>query len=858
MSKRLSYFTCLVLAVCLGDVARAEINYEYIEAAAGVNFHGLADVDWGAVVRFGTSNTLTAGDGNWVQQCGPHRGGYGDTGEDFAFRWYGYIIVPVSGAVTFYVRSDDGSVLLIDDEVVIDNDGDHGTEGFPGDPGTVTLTAGAHKIEARMYERGGGNTFYLNWDVEGPTNITAVPDSALRASRPRQAMLPNPVDGAESIGKWFNGGVIQWGSGMDIAWHNVYFGTNPTPGAAEKRSRQALGNTFLFPDMYLARQPGTTYYWRVDEEAADGTIFTGEVWSFTTAPSAAHLPTPLDGQKWLDPCGITLEWRQGFNATTQDVYFGTDQAAVANATRASDEFIGNQATTFYSPGVLAEDTTYYWRVDQLNGGTEKGQVWKFSTVGKGEGVRGEYYHWSGSAPPPPLTAFSDLVLTRIDPQIDFNWGTGSPAPDVNVDLFAARWLGELETASTGSYTFYTNTDDGVRLWIDDQLVIENWTDHAPTIDTGSIDLLGDQRYSIQMDYYENGGGAVAELRWEGPSTPLQLVPPGALSLPLRATRPRPANGATGLGRMITLSWVPGERAVRHDVFLGESAEAVANATTATPGIYKGRQDPNSYFPPALLSIDKTYYWRIDEVNSVDPESPWKGSLWSFTTSDHILVDDFEDYNDYTPDRIFEWWKDGFGYGAPESPPYYQGNGTGSIVGYDTNPFVETNILHGGDQAMPYFFNNDRPDKAKYSEAVRRLSYPTRNWAEEGVRALSIWYRGYPDLGGGYVYDAGAGTYTVRAAGTDIWNVSDPLQAGYHDEFHFVYQSLDGAGTIVARVESVQNTNGWAKAGVMIRDTLDANSVHSMVVVTPSSGVSWQRRIDTGGASAHDTTGGLAA
>ncbi|MCH6259019.1 putative glycoside hydrolase [Puniceicoccaceae bacterium K14] len=102
---------------------------------------------------------------------------------------------------------------------------------------------------------------------------------------------------------------------------------------------------------------------------------------------------------------------------------------------------------------------------------------------------------------------------------------------------------------------------------------------------------------------------------------------------------------------------------------------------------------------------------------------------------------------------------------------------------------------------------------------------------------------------GSVSESG-GTYTINGSGSDIW--------GTADEFQFVFDSLDGDGEIVARVASVDNTNVWAKAGVMIRESLSADSVHAMTVVTPSNGVSFQRRTSAGGNSAHTTIGGVTA
>ena len=119
----------------------------------------------------------------------------------------------------------------------------------------------------------------------------------------------------------------------------------------------------------------------------------------------------------------------------------------------------------------------------------------------------------------------------------------------------------------------------------------------------------------------------------------------------------------------------------------------------------------------------------------------------------------------------------------------------------------------------------------------------RDWTEQGVTELSLWFRGYPAATGSFV-EGPIGTYTMVGSGADIWAVNS-VEA---DEFHFAYKMLTGTGSMVAKVESVDNTNNWAKAGVMIRETLDPDSSHAMMVVTPGQGASFQRRPGTGATS----------
>jgi hypothetical protein len=208
------------------------------------------------------------------------------------------------------------------------------------------------------------------------------------------------------------------------------------------------------------------------------------------------------------------------------------------------------------------------------------------------------------------------------------------------------------------------------------------------------------------------------------------------------------------------------------------------------------------------------------------------------------------------ENIWFSWHDGVGYGTEGVPPYSPGNGTGSEIGdLDTASYTEETIVHDGGQSMPYQYNNNNPLKMKYSEAKLTLSAP-RDWTEHGLKALSLWFQGYPASVGSFT-DNLNGTYTMTGSGVDIWDVTG-IGSGFHDEFHFAYKTLTGAGTIIARIDSVLDTNPWAKAGVMIRETLDPNSAHAFACVTPGNGVASQGRLSAGDASFNYAQTGITA
>ncbi len=662
------------------------------------------------------------------------------------------------------------------------------------------------------------------------------------------ASNPEPADDSLHPNTWAS---MSWRAGDFAVSHDVYFGDNfddLNDGTGDTfQVNQNLFNSYFVVGFLGFPLPdglvnGTTYYWRIDEvnEADPNSPWKGRVWSFTVPPKTAYDPVPADRSTFLDPESITLSWTAGYGSKLHTVYFGDDYDTVANATGGS-----SQGTTTYNPGPLELEKTYYWRIDEFDGfSTYTGNVWNFMTTKEGGGIRGDYYRGMN---------FETHMLTRTDNQVNFNWGDpGGPDTGVGDDNFSARWTGEVLAIFTETYTFYTSTDDGARLWVDGQQLVNAWVDQSTSEYRGTIDLVAGNTYSIVMEYYENTGGAVARLLWSSPSTPKQVIPQGALAPPVKASSPSPSNGAAGTKMTPILKWGAGDFAVSHEVYFGTDADAVRNADKSSPE-YKGTKelDDESYDPGKLAWFTE-YFWRVDEVNAVNPDSPWVGNLWSFTTGDFIVVDDFEDYN-VGDNEIWFSWHDGLGAGAIGSPDFVPSNGTGSAVGDETTAsYTEETIVHSGTQSMPYTYDNNQQGLAKYSEAELTLTYP-RDWTEEGVANLSLWFRGYPVSTGSFV-EGPVGTYTMTASGADIWAVNG-VEA---DEFHFAYKMLSGAGSMIAKVESVENTNVWAKAGVMIRETLDPDSAHAFACVTPGSGVSFQRRPGTGQTSLDTTTAGIVA
>src|SRR5207248_2949150 len=125
-----------------------------------------------------------------------------------------------------------------------------------------------------------------------------------------------------------------------------------------------------------------------------------------------------------------------------------------------------------------------------------------------------------------------------DPMIDFSWGT-STVPFTNSGYYCVRWTGQVQPEFSETYYFDALTDDGVRLWVNDQLVIDRWTPKSPSDTIGSIALQGGVRYDIQMDYFQYGGGAQAHLYWYSPSQPRQIIPSARLYAATAQAGPAP-------------------------------------------------------------------------------------------------------------------------------------------------------------------------------------------------------------------------------------------------------------------------------------------------------------------------------
>ncbi|MCB0836174.1 MAG: PQQ-dependent sugar dehydrogenase, partial [Bacteroidetes bacterium] len=146
---------------------------------------------------------------------------------------------------------------------------------------------------------------------------------------------------------------------------------------------------------------------------------------------------------------------------------------------------------------------------------------------EGSGLQGEYYDNSN---------LTNLKLTRIDTEIDFYWGTSSPDTNfIGDNSYSVRWTGQVMPIYNETYTFYTNSDEGVRLYVDGVLIIDKWVNQGPTEWTGNIALTAGQKVDITLEYYEASGISLVELYWSSESQAKEIIPERYLFPPVAPT-----------------------------------------------------------------------------------------------------------------------------------------------------------------------------------------------------------------------------------------------------------------------------------------------------------------------------------
>ena len=247
---------------------------------------------------------------------------------------------------------------------------------------------------------------------------------------------------------------------------------------------------------------------------ANGKVYVGsqyEVTAFGLAPGWTDIPTisPAAGV-FTNFTKVTLSC----TTTGAVIYYTLDGTT---PTESSTRYTGPFNIT-NSAAVKAFAVT----TNLVDSGVAAATFLNSLVVGNGAGLTGKYLANTVQSTNGVPT------LTRVDPTVNFDWSSTPPDPSIGLSDYSVVWSGQVEAQFSEPYTFTTVTDDGVRLWVDNQLLIDKWVYQGPTEYYGTILLTAGHRYNVEMAYFQGGGGAIAELAWYSPSTPIEIIPQSQL------------------------------------------------------------------------------------------------------------------------------------------------------------------------------------------------------------------------------------------------------------------------------------------------------------------------------------------
>ncbi|MHC4212100.1 MAG: LamG domain-containing protein [Planctomycetota bacterium] len=524
----------------------------------------------------------------------------------------------------------------------------------------------------------------------------------------------------------------------------------------------------------------------------------------------ASCPDPYDKHLGIDP--NFLAWNPGDGATSHDVYIGTDHNSVRDATPLDAEYVGTVTEpNFPASGLLkdiaeiggefAERTYYFWRIDEINGGTHKGLVWRFRTTSvihdanmvlwyaldetDGDGIAVDYsgYENHGNVDEDDMW---DPTDGKFGGSLGFDDDNHIGVPDRTTEdlgssISISCWLKDSDRPDTDNWVFGIgdgayevraavvssdnknvewragNDGNDVLLWNMfqdgyDPSSLEGWHHwvFVKDEDAGTMKIYFDNVVVESNDVVDQTLSNVVEDDFtigaaSGHSADLvgriddfrvfikaltddevkALFRGGEVNL---AWSPNPINGQMDVSLDPNMTWKAGDSAETHDLYFGTDLDAVTDANSVVQlGVYIGNYaiDANIYNPVVDFPMGTTYYWRVDEVNTSDVNSPWKGNIWSFTTSKFLVIDDFESYIK-PPDNLWYTW---------ENPHW-----TGSFAETGVHPFDPVNR---GNQSMKYGYDITEYGWAFYAEVERWFASP-QDWDSTGVKMLTLSFYGHPD------------------------------------------------------------------------------------------------------------------
>ncbi len=521
--------------------------------------------------------------------------------------------------------------------------------------------------------------------------------------------------------------------------------------------------------------PGARY---IRVEAGISYVQLMEVQALPVWPFAVDA-NPADGATDVPRDDTVLSWTPGAFADKHDVYLGTSLDDVNDADTASSVYMGNQDPNTYATARLDFGQTYYWRVDEVDADL---------TIHKGDVVQVTVEPVAYSIENVTVTASGNNSEDE-GPENTIN-SAGLDANDLHSIEPAGMWLSS--TVDEGNVAWIQYEFDRVyklhqmQVWNHNTLVeavlgfgVKEATIEY-SVDGNDYTTLGTTEFARApgaAGYAHNTTvdfGVAAKYvkittnsNWGGIVKQYGLSEVRFSYVPVWAKELGPASGTTGMDvDNVTLSWRAGREAGLHDVYISTDELEVIDETISPVNVPGGTAYAS--YDTGELELGATYYWKVNEVNEAETPTTWQGEVSSFSTEEYLVVETFEDYDDISPDRIFETWIDGLGYSGQH------GNSTGSIVGYIRPPYAEQSIVHGDEQSMPLFYDNS--GAAGYSETTANVG--DSDWTVHGIKSLSLWFCGdasnsaeqmYVKLNGSKVlYDGEAANLALAA--WQPWNI----------------------------------------------------------------------------------------
>ena len=632
---------------------------------------------------------------------------------------------------------------------------------------------------------GAGGTWYFWGRVINPNNNS---DFMLVAGHPGdQVPFTLPVSGLTSDQRIFE----QSDLGNDWLWA-------PTEGSAGEEAHTKILQSGENTMYILNRESGAVwdvFMWTDDPDY----VPTDEDYVNATVPSlgGAFDPNPSDGADDI-PRDVVLSWAPGEYAPASNghrVYF----SEVLDDVKFGIGGVIQSANSFAPPQDLDFSTTYYWRVDELNGSPDntviEGNIWSFTTEPLAYAIEN-------------ITATaSSSNSTDEGPEKTIN-GSGLNEDDLHSLDYVDMWLSSITGPQPTWIQYEFNRDYKLHqmlVWnhnspfeqafglgimdasIEHSVDGTNWTTLGTTYEFTKAPGAAGYVQNTTIDF---GGIAARYVRitansnWGGLVTQYGLSEVRFLFIPVQAREPDPVSGSTDMNvDNVTLVWRAGREATEHDVYFSTDEQAVIDEMISPVRVPAG----SSYasYDTGALDLNQIYYWKVNEVNETESLTTWQGDVWNFTTLEYLVVDDFESYNDLDPadplsNRIFNAWIDG--YDDPTN---------GSLVGYEQPPFAEQTIVHSGYQSMPMSYDNS----AGKSEATLTFT-PPADWTIKGVDTLTIWYIGD-------AANAAETMYVVLNGSAGVDNdIPDAAQATDWTEWNTPLQVFAGQGVNLANVNSI--------------------------------------------------------